>query len=112
MFAIVTRYFGGVKLGAGGLSRAYGHAVSGALDHAVLYKIRPISLIRIVSDFALEASIRGLLEQNQAQNIDAQYDQQVSITCQIPTDYVDSLNTAIINRSAGAARVKLVEPGK
>lgn len=112
VFAIVTRYFGGVKLGAGGLSRAYGQAVSGALDQAVLYEIMPISLIRIVSDFSLEASIRGLLEQNQAQHINAQYDQQVNITCQVPTRYVDSLNAAIINRSAGTARVKLVEPGE
>ncbi|MEJ1092212.1 YigZ family protein [Microbacterium istanbulense] len=34
--AVVTRYFGGVKLGAGGLVRAYSSAVSEALDHAAL----------------------------------------------------------------------------
>ena len=34
--AVVTRYFGGVKLGAGGLIRAYSSAVSEALDHAAL----------------------------------------------------------------------------
>lgn len=36
VLAVVTRYFGGVKLGAGGLIRAYSSAVSEALDHATL----------------------------------------------------------------------------
>ncbi|MFJ4998996.1 YigZ family protein [Microbacterium sp. NPDC088619] len=48
--AVVTRYFGGVKLGAGGLVRAYSSAVSEALDHAAL--VRRQSLTQVTIDVA------------------------------------------------------------
>ena len=41
--AVVTRYFGGIKLGAGGLVRAYSSAVSEALDAAVVLDRMPLS---------------------------------------------------------------------
>lgn len=43
LVAVVTRYFGGVKLGAGGLVRAYGGAVSEALDRAELVHRRALT---------------------------------------------------------------------
>ncbi|MGI6879034.1 YigZ family protein [Microbacterium sp. gxy059] len=43
LVAVVTRYFGGVKLGAGGLVRAYGAAVSEALDHATIVERRALT---------------------------------------------------------------------
>ncbi len=43
--AIVTRYFGGTKLGAGGLIRAYGSAVSTAIDRAGIVERRPLHTI-------------------------------------------------------------------
>jgi uncharacterized YigZ family protein len=48
--AVVTRYFGGVLLGAGGLVRAYGGAVSAALDLAELVERRPVALFAVDAD--------------------------------------------------------------
>ncbi|WP_405013242.1 YigZ family protein [Kitasatospora sp. NBC_01539] len=48
--AVVTRYFGGVKLGAGGLVRAYGSSVSEALDTVGLLERRPVALFSVVAD--------------------------------------------------------------
>ncbi len=48
--AVVTRYFGGVLLGAGGLVRAYGGAVSAALDRADLVERRPVVLFAVDAD--------------------------------------------------------------
>lgn len=48
--AVVTRYFGGVKLGAGGLIRAYSSATSEVLDRAVL--VRRATLTRVTLDVA------------------------------------------------------------
>ncbi|MBP2436360.1 IMPACT family protein [Microbacterium amylolyticum] len=45
--AVVTRYFGGVKLGAGGLVRAYGGAVSEALDHATIVYRRALTRVTL-----------------------------------------------------------------
>ena len=43
--AVVTRYFGGVLLGAGGLIRAYGQAVATALDEVGLVERRPLTVV-------------------------------------------------------------------
>ncbi|MFC1403587.1 MULTISPECIES: YigZ family protein [Streptacidiphilus] len=48
--AVVTRYFGGVLLGAGGLVRAYGGAVSAALDQAVVVERRLVALLAVGVD--------------------------------------------------------------
>ncbi len=61
--AIVTRYFGGVLLGKGGLVRAYGQAVSAAIDAVGVVEIRPVALIAVEADHAdagrLEHALRG-----------------------------------------------------
>ncbi len=49
--AVVTRYFGGVKLGAGGLIRAYSKSVSSALSQATIISIKPMHLYRISFDY-------------------------------------------------------------
>jgi len=48
--AVVTRYFGGVLLGAGGLVRAYGGAVSAALDEAVVVERRRVEVVAVATD--------------------------------------------------------------
>jgi uncharacterized YigZ family protein len=48
--AVVTRYFGGVLLGAGGLVRAYGGVVSAALDELGLVERRPVALLLVAVD--------------------------------------------------------------
>jgi uncharacterized YigZ family protein len=50
--AIVTRYFGGVLLGAGGLIRAYGHAVTATLDAVGIVERRPVALVAVEADHA------------------------------------------------------------
>lgn len=49
--AIVTRYFGGTMLGAGGLIRAYGHAVSGAIDEIGVVERKPLVLQTFVASY-------------------------------------------------------------
>lgn len=45
--AVVTRYFGGIMLGAGGLVRAYGGAVSDAIAQAGVVERRPLTIVRV-----------------------------------------------------------------
>ena len=61
--AVVTRYFGGIKLGAGGLVRAYSEAVAQAVAAAGTRRVELCALLGIDADFAnigtLENSLRG-----------------------------------------------------
>jgi uncharacterized YigZ family protein len=50
--AVVTRYFGGTLLGAGGLIRAYGQAVSDAVDAVGVVERRPVALIAVEAEHA------------------------------------------------------------
>ena len=63
--AVVTRYFGGIKLGAGGLVRAYSEAVAQAVAAAGTRRVELCSLLGIDADFAsigaVEDSLRGLI---------------------------------------------------
>lgn len=61
--AVVTRYFGGTLLGAGGLIRAYGQAVSSAIDAVGIVERRPLRVIEVDADYAdagrLENALRA-----------------------------------------------------
>jgi len=106
--AVVVRYFGGIKLGAGGLVRAYSAAVSHAAQQARLTLVSPQSLLRIAADFALEARIRQLLAQFDATLLDVQYQQGVALTVSLAAADLASFKLQLQELCAGA--VSLTEP--
>lgn len=76
VLATVVRYFGGIKLGAGGLVRAYSQAISDPLNHATLEQIRPQTTMQLSVAYEFESLVR-----HQAQHLnlslEVQYQQQV-----------------------------------
>lgn len=71
---VVTRYFGGIKLGAGGLIRAYSSASAQVLDTLELQEIKPSTELDIRSGFEHEQSLRYWLSGYNGQCLDVQYD--------------------------------------
>lgn len=101
--AIVVRYFGGVKLGAGGLVRAYSSAVSNAVNVAQLIAVVPSVQFSIAVDFAKEAKVRHLINQYQGQLLTVDYAAGVVLMISIAASARDELVQAIINETAGSA---------
>ncbi|MFZ6691353.1 IMPACT family protein [Undibacterium sp. SXout20W] len=62
VLAVVVRYWGGIKLGAGGLTRAYGQAISEAFKIATLVAVESMSEIEIEVGFADESQVRRTLD--------------------------------------------------
>ncbi len=62
ILAVVTRYFGGIKLGAGGLVRAYGNAVTDALDAASSTNLVRERVVRQVTDLEVGYELAGTFE--------------------------------------------------
>ncbi|WP_286805700.1 MULTISPECIES: IMPACT family protein [unclassified Marinimicrobium] len=99
--AVIVRIFGGVKLGAGGLVRAYGGAVSQALDLARWREITPSTEISITVDFALEERIRHCAQQRGLVVIDVDYQQQVRLTLAVPQAEVGALQDEVQQLTSG-----------
>ena len=107
VLATVVRYFGGVKLGAGGLVRAYTDAVAQALQRAEKVPLRRLCTQQCAVPYAMEGWIRRQLEQSAAVLLAIEHQTQVKMQWQIAEDAMQSL-TARINE-AGQGRVAWLE---
>jgi putative IMPACT (imprinted ancient) family translation regulator len=98
VLATVVRYFGGVKLGAGGLVRAYTDAVAQALLTATKVPIVRLKLLGCVAPYALEGLLRRELEAAGASLLDVRHDQAVtlrfSLAEEVAIELVARLNEA------------------
>jgi uncharacterized YigZ family protein len=74
VMVVVTRHFGGIKLGAGGLVRAYSGTASKCLDRAGVVELFPMAEYTIRTGFELAANVHGLLEEFSAQKLEESYD--------------------------------------
>src|SRR5690606_2517197 len=79
VLAVVVRYWGGIKLGAGGLTRAYGQAVSEAMKLAELVPVETMCERRFMLPFADESTLRRLCEQHGVVVLDAAYGDTVTL---------------------------------
>jgi putative IMPACT (imprinted ancient) family translation regulator len=72
--AVVTRYFGGIKLGAGGLIRAYTNAVSEALKVSNLLRVKEYTHYEIEFDYNLINVLEKYFNQNNIKVLNKDYD--------------------------------------
>ncbi len=102
VMAIVIRYFGGIKLGAGGLVRAYSQAVEQAFGEAELEPVVVKSEHRLRLDFAQEQWIRHQLSLLKGQVIEIDYSNDVKMTVALPQahdeTFIEQLNSKSIER--------------
>ena len=88
---VVVRYFGGIKLGAGGLTRAYANSAQAAVDKMTLQPYVPMAQIQILADFATEAQCRYVVEDLNGQIDDVDYSKQVTLTITIAEQDIENL---------------------
>ena len=84
VLATVVRYFGGVKLGAGGLVRAYTDTVAQALLTAPKITLQRMKTLQCQVPYALEGMIRREVEAAGAQLLDVQHGSLVSVQLRLP----------------------------
>lgn len=87
IIAIVTRYFGGIKLGAGGLTRAYSQAVAEVLKEANIVEKHLIDVYDVSLDYSFTKKFEHLLKVNAIDCINKEYSDQVTYRL-----YIDDLS--------------------
>jgi uncharacterized YigZ family protein len=83
LLAVVVRYWGGIKLGAGGLARAYGRTISETVQLAHLLPVEATCKRRFVLPFAAESALRRHCQQAGVVVLDAQYGAAVTLVLDI-----------------------------
>jgi len=88
----VARYFGGIKLGAGGLTRAYSSACEAVLSDLPLEQHRLLLLRTVHCDFSYEQPLRHWAEQHEAQVIAVDYGERVAVKLAMPAELLADLD--------------------
>lgn len=76
----MVRYLGGIKLGAGGLTRAYSGTAQAVVDNMTLAEFVPMTQIDVETDFANESFVRHQVNSIQGNVLSTEYDKQVKLT--------------------------------
>lgn len=108
---VVTRYFGGVKLGKGGLVRAYTGSVRQALESLPTREHVETAMLDVGIDYAAIAPVRQLLEAHEARVVAEDYGAAVTLTIELPAERVEAFRAAVLDGTAGRAVVTAHDAG-
>ena len=98
---VVTRYFGGILLGAGGLVRAYSHGAKIAVDAGGVVEMRLCLQGEIVCDYGQYGWIPAFLAEEGATVTDTQFGEAVTVYFSLPEEGKGHLEATLIDRSNG-----------
>lgn len=105
--AVVTRYFGGILLGKGGLVRAYSGGVKRALESLPLAQHVPKIELLLVFDYSRVAAVQRLLPSFEAEFTGEEYAAEVTYRIRLPDEQAFPLQQALVELTSGQV---LIEP--
>ena len=103
--ATVIRYFGGTKLGTGGLVRAYGGGVINALKNAILVERKDALEIRLELDYSLNGKIEYEIEKTNFIVNNLEYTDKIIYTIYVMEEDYDSFQSWIANLTNGQFKI-------
>ncbi|MDM7653918.1 MAG: YigZ family protein [Lactococcus cremoris] len=104
--AVVTRYFGGIKLGAGGLIRAYAGSVNHAIEEVGLVQIVNQRELILKLDYSLYDSVQRFLLTQNLQISDSEFLSEVTVRCFIDEEKINNFLELLTESFNGKIRVE------
>jgi len=109
--AVVTRYYGGTKLGIGGLVRAYSRGVQQALTSLPIIERVEWATIRVTVDYARVSAVQQILGTFNAEVAAQEFDAGARYDLRVPAGRLDAFLAAVLDATRGQARVEIPAPG-
>lgn len=106
---VVTRYFGGVLLGTGGLVRAYTQAVKAGLENSVIGSMCYGCELEVVTDYNGIGKIQYLLGQRGITPTDSSYTDVVTLRLVIPMQMEEELSKAMVEATCGKVKLEKIQ---
>lgn len=106
---VVTRYFGGVLLGAGGLVRAYSAAAKLSVDAAVECEMQLCSVCSLSCSYTMYGKIPSLIARFSGAVDDSSFADEVTVIFHLPEDQLDPFNKALCEESSGKLKADETE---
>ncbi len=104
--AVVTRYFGGIKLGAGGLVSAYSAATAEAIKSANIISMIKSRLGEVSADYNTLGELNNLFRQSGYKVLDTQYSDSVKISFVCPLDETEKAQSGVAAVTAGKSSIE------
>jgi putative IMPACT (imprinted ancient) family translation regulator len=102
--AVVTRYFGGTKLGTGGLVRAYTSCVQQALATLPLTERVELAAIELVVEYPRLAAVQQLFEPFEVRVLGQTFEADARFDLRLPKANLDAFRHAVLDATRGQAR--------
>ena len=106
---VVTRYFGGIMLGAGGLVRAYSHGAKIALDAGGIITMSLCKIVRVKTDYNFYGRLVHLICEEGGIVEDTQFTDNVEVTFRIPQDKVPFFESRLVDVSCGKFHSEVID---
>ena len=105
---VVTRYFGGTKLGKGGLVRAYGNAVRSVINIAPMAEKVATHIIMIAFPYSHFDRIKLLIQAHQGLILENEFGGDITLTCQFSVDTFPKFQNALLEMTHGTLRAEII----
>ena len=105
---VVTRYFGGIKLGKGGLVRAYGKGAVAALEASEIIWRRLYQIVEVNVDYTLLGMMQNQLKLDNYQIRDIRYDEMVHLEVYVLDSKTEDFRTKVIDWCNGKVDLKII----
>lgn len=106
---IVTRYFGGILLGAGGLTRAYAKAAKDALDAAGKARMQPFAVLRLTCPYPMLERIKILAAAQDGRIEHTDFGAAVTLEILLPKENVGTFSENLTEFSSGSIAAEQIE---
>ena len=107
---VVTRYFGGIKLGTGGLIRAYSHTASLGLEATPCLEVKPFCLMEAEMDYSLLGTVENWIRNEELRTGETAYLDKVTVRLLVEPADCEAISTELTNLTAAQCKITIHQP--